>query len=231
MNYTPASPCRILVLHPDPLVRAGIMTSLREHAPFSVHVSDCDADTPAADPIDMVIADYQQAMYQTGPASVARRSAFAARRIVIVTTNEREIDIQNAMKAGVHGYILLKAPLSEFVEGVATVASGSRYMSLVAAQRIADSLSHEPLTSREVEVLRQLVTGDCNKAIARCLNIEVGTVKTHVRAIFSKLDASTRTQAVSIAIARGLVEARLSAGAVPLPMPIPQQMVATHAST
>ena len=210
MSFTPNSPCRILVLHVVPLVRAGIMTSLGQHVPFDVQVSDAHTDDPAAGPIDIVISDYQQAMRQLDSNFMDTRPAFAGCRILIVTDNEREVDIRRAMQAGVHGYVLLKASISDFVEAVVTVANGSRYISPPAAQRMADGLRHEPLTARELEVLKQIVAGEANKAIARRLNINVGTVKTHVRSIFTKLDVTSRTQAANIATTRGLVDAHIA---------------------
>jgi DNA-binding NarL/FixJ family response regulator len=85
------------------------------------------------------------------------------------------------------------------------LASGRRYLSASVAQHIAESLTHATLTPREHEVLDCLATGQCNKTIARHLEISVTTVKAHVQAIMGKLDASSRTHAVSIAAQRGLV--------------------------
>jgi DNA-binding NarL/FixJ family response regulator len=79
-------------------------------------------------------------------------------------------------------------------------------MSLSVAQRMADSLTRASLTMRETEVLRLVATGQSNKAIARLLMIELGTVKSHMSAIMGKLGANSRTHAVRIATARGLVE-------------------------
>jgi DNA-binding NarL/FixJ family response regulator len=89
---------------------------------------------------------------------------------------------------------------------VTAVANGLRYMSLSVAQRMADSLTRAALTSREIEVLQLVATGQPNKVIARELSIELGTVKSHVSAIMNKLGVSSRTQAARIAALRGLVE-------------------------
>jgi two-component system NarL family response regulator len=75
---------------------------------------------------------------------------------------------------------------------------------------MADSLTHATLTSRETEVLQLMASGESNKGIARKLQIEVGTVKSHMSAIMTKLGASSRTQAAGIAATRGLVEERSS---------------------
>jgi two-component system NarL family response regulator len=90
-----------------------------------------------------------------------------------------------------------------------------RYLCPLVAQRMADSLSRASLTSREIEVLQLVVTGESNKAIARRLNIELGTVKSHMTAIMSKLGATSRTQAAAIAAERGLVQERVLAQPVP----------------
>ena len=149
-------------------------------------------------------------------AFLATRPSLARARVLIVTSSSREADIQRALKNGVHGYVLLGGPLSELVESVAAVARGSRYVSSAAALRIADSLTRVPLTARELDVLELVAAGMSNKAIARRLSIEVGTVKTHLRAVLSKLDATCRTQAASIAVNRGLVGERTSPAAAPI---------------
>jgi two-component system NarL family response regulator len=137
-----------------------------------------------------------------GPLSVAR--------ILALTTHDREVEIRRAFEAGVHGYLLLGGPLSELLEGVEAVASGVRFLCRAVAQRMADSLTHATLTSRETEVLQLMASGESNKGIARKLQIEVGTVKSHMSAIMTKLGASSRTQAAGIAATRGLVEERSS---------------------
>jgi two-component system NarL family response regulator len=150
------------------------------------------------------------------PAVRAAHRPLAAARIMALTSNDREADIRRAVEAGVHGYLLLGGPLSELIEGVTTVAHGVRYLGRSVAQRMADSLTRASLTSRETEVLRLVMTGESNKAIARRLNIELGTVKSHMTAIMTKLGATSRTQAAGIASARGLVEERVLDRPAPL---------------
>ena len=132
----------------------------------------------------------------------------AAARTLIVTTNDRETDIRRAIEAGIHGYILLGGPLAELIDGVTAVANGQRYLSRSVAQRMADSLTHTSLTSREIQVLSFAAAGESDKAIARELRIEMRTVKSHMTSIMSKLGATSRTQAAGIAATRGLVEPR-----------------------
>ena len=204
MNYTATDRRNVLVMHHDPLLRAGLVAALRQHPAFDVFV---DGDAAASDMdsprMHVVIADYGQAMQF---AAGAAHGPLATARILILTSNDREADIRRAVEAGVHGYLLLGGALSELIEGVTMVARGMRYLAQSVAQRMADSLTRASLTLREVEVLQLVVAGESNKAIARQLRIELGTVKSHMTAIMTKLGATSRTQAASIATARGLVE-------------------------
>jgi two-component system NarL family response regulator len=215
LNHTTPKRTNILVMHQDPLLRAGLVTALRQHAAFAVFVDDRDSVGSDEPEIDVVIADYNDAMRLTDPAVRAAQLPLASARIVALTANEREADIRRAIEAGVHGYLLLGAPLRDLIDGVTTVAKGLRYLCPLVAQRMADSLSRVSLTSRETEVLQLVVTGESNKAIARRLNIELGTVKSHMTAIMSKLGATSRTQAAGIATERGLVQERVIAHPLP----------------
>ncbi len=199
----------ILVMHPDPLLSAGLVAALRDHACFEIFIDGVDtlaADDPA---IDVVIADYGNAMRLFATVVHGTSRSLTRPRILVLTNNDREADIRRAIEAGVYGYLLVGGPVSELIEGLAMVANGVRYLGRSVAQRMADSLTRALLTSREVEVLRLVMTGQSNKAIARHLGIEVGTVKSHMTGIMSKLGARSRTQAAGIASARGLVEERV----------------------
>lgn len=124
---------------------------------------------------------------------------------MIVTANDCEWEIRSALERGVSGYLLGGCPLSEIVVGVRAVRGGMRDFSPCVSQRLAESLSTEPVTSREEEVLRLVVDGLCNRVVGRNLGIAVGTVKSHLKAIFEKLQVETRTQAVLTVGRRGLL--------------------------
>jgi DNA-binding NarL/FixJ family response regulator len=205
MNQYPSRHLNVLVMHPDPIVCAGLVAALRQRAIFEIFVRGVDNLTPSGPPIDVAIADYNNAMLLTD--SVTRRmfGLLAQSKILALTGNDREADIRRAIQSGVHGYLLLGGSLDELVDGVTAVGCGMRYLSPTVAQRMADSLAGVTLTLRENEVLRLVATGESNKAIARRLAIELGTVKSHVSAIMSKLGAMSRTQAASIAVTRGLL--------------------------
>lgn len=207
MNYLQPRRSTVLVMHPDPIFSAGLVTALRQAATLEVVVHEGDGLGPGESRVDVVITDYDAAMRLVeDPVARESRAVPETARILAVTSNCREADIRRAIQAGVHGYLLIGGPLTELIESVNVVAGGARYLSLSVAQRMADSLTRATLTSREVEVLRLVALGQPNKVIARQLRIELGTVKSHISAIMAKLDASSRTHAARIAASRGLVE-------------------------
>ena len=207
MNHRAPRRSTLLVMHPDPLLRAGLVAALSGHGAFEIFDSGVDVAISDRPRIDVVITDYDYAMRLARGAHLAR-DALSEARILAVTTNDREADIRRAIEAGIRGYILLGGPLDELINGATTVANGLRYVSPCVAQRMADSLTHPSLTSREIQVLSLVAGGESNKAIARDLAIQAGTVKSHMTAIMTKLGANSRTQAANIAAARGLVEYR-----------------------
>jgi two-component system NarL family response regulator len=196
----------------DPLLCTGLVAALKQHCDIDTLVDGLEEPGPPEAAIDVVITDYPEAMRLTSPAA-RRAGSYPEARILILTADDREADIRRAIEAGVHGYLLLGGPVIELVEAVTVVGRGLRYFCQAVAQRMADSLTRAPLTSREIEVLRLVATGRPNKGIARELDIEVGTVKSHMSAIMTKLGASTRTEAASIAAARGLVAEWVATGA------------------
>jgi DNA-binding NarL/FixJ family response regulator len=206
MNFQSLRRFNLLVMHPDPILCAGLVAALRQHATFEVFVHGVDHLGVDGPHVDVVIADYANAMQLTDIGVRRQLGVQGDARVLALTPNDREADIRRAIESGVYGYLLVGGPLDELMAGVKAVANGLRYMSVSVAQRMADSLTRASLTSREVEVLRLVATGQPNKSIARELSIELGTVKSHVSAIMTKLGASSRTQAARIAAARGLVE-------------------------
>jgi DNA-binding NarL/FixJ family response regulator len=128
-----------------------------------------------------------------------------------MTMHDREHDVRAAIEAGVDGYLPLACSIDELVAGLRTLGRGDRYVSQHAAQKMVDSMMRESLTMRETDVLRLVAQGQCNKSIARELDITLGTVKSHLGSIFGKLSCSSRTQAIGIAIERGLIDEPLRA--------------------
>lgn len=200
MRTGDASAIRVIVTHPDPILSAGLATTLRSQAGMQVHL---DEPREGRGALDVTITDFEQGVRMA--AARRQRPAGAGPRVMVVARQEREHDVRRALESGVHGFVVQDCRLQELVDGVRALALGQRYMCTAVAQCMAESMARESLTVRECEVLALLAGGHCNKTIARELNIALGTVKAHVKGIMTKLEVATRTQAVSVAAARGLV--------------------------
>jgi DNA-binding NarL/FixJ family response regulator len=203
MNLNGHHPYSVLVMHAEPLIAVGLAAALRQVPGLSVQVHG--GEGLSAEAVDVIVADYQDGM-QLASAPGLRAPGLKHARVLVMTTHDREHEVRLALEAGVYGYLLLGCPIQELIAGVNALCRGSRYLCLAVAQRMAESLTREALTPREADVLRLLVRGQCNKSIAKQLDIAVGTVKAHVKAIMGKLDASSRTQAASVAAQRGLID-------------------------
>jgi len=185
---------RVSIHHAEPLLALGLAAAL-EDSSIEVTLAG-NGSQPGGD--EVLICDPERGLTLLGEAS--RRA-----RILIVAVTLNEAEIQAALKAGAHGYVLLNGGPSQLKEVVSTVARGSRYLCPLVANHLATSLSYLALTDRELDVLRLLVRGKPNKAIGNSLAISTGTVKTHVKSIMGKLRVQSRTEAASLALERGLV--------------------------
>jgi len=136
---------------------------------------------------------------------IAIRAEFPNARIIVLTTFERDVEIQRALKAGAHGYLLKSMPPQQMVETIRRVHAGQKCISPEIAAGLAEHMSDEALSGREVDVLRHVATGNRNRDIAETLYIAEETVKVHLKHIMHKLGANDRTQAVAIAVRRGII--------------------------
>jgi DNA-binding NarL/FixJ family response regulator len=127
-------------------------------------------------------------------------------QIVVLTTFDGDEDIYRAIKAGAKAYLLKDTARDALVETVRRVHAGKTYLPPTLAAKLAERLSGEALSPRELEVLQRLAVGKSNKEIGAELFISEGTVKTHIKSIFSKLDVVSRTEAVATATRRGLIQ-------------------------
>jgi two-component system NarL family response regulator len=203
--------CTVLVAHEDPIVSMGLAAALAQHEDFrvvSTHGGDVEASARAQG-ADVIVTDYHRGL---GCVDGGERRRGDPRRVVIVTSRDRELDIRCALQLGIRGYMLLGTCLDEFLEGIRAVARGAHFLSRALTHKVASSLAHNALTRRESDVLRLLMEGHSNKRIANELGIATETAKCHVRSILDKVGASTRTQAAAIAMDRGLVRAPTSLG-------------------
>jgi DNA-binding NarL/FixJ family response regulator len=127
-------------------------------------------------------------------------------RIIVLTTFETDSEIHGAIKAGAKGYLLKDTRREELLDCIRRVNAGETCIPPALAGRLAESLSSEPLTGRELDVLTLLARGKSNKEIGANLYISETTVKSHLRSIFTKLNVLSRTEAITAASRRGLVQ-------------------------
>ncbi|HWS67150.1 MAG TPA: response regulator transcription factor [Steroidobacteraceae bacterium] len=134
------------------------------------------------------------------------RAEFPNARIIVLTTYAGDVQAAAALKAGASGYLLKNLLRKELLETIRAVHAGKRRVPPEIATEIAEHVADDSLTERETEVLRRVAAGKSNKVIAAELDISEGTVKTHMKSILPKLDASDRTHAVMIALKRGIFD-------------------------
>jgi two-component system NarL family response regulator len=126
-------------------------------------------------------------------------------RLIILTTYDTDEDIELGFKAGAQAYLLKDVTSQDLVECIRDVMRGHKRMALAIAEKLADRVSRVQLTGREFRILRLITEGKANKEIADTLGISDATVKAHVTNLLSKLRVSSRTEAIAVAIKRGLV--------------------------
>ena len=129
-----------------------------------------------------------------------------AARIILLTTFDGEEDIYRAIRAGAKAYLLKDSPRDDILSCIRKVHAGETFVPLPLAAKLAERVSGTELTQREATVLRALASGQSNKAIARTLFISETTVKAHVKGIFAKLNVLSRTEAIAVAVRRGIVK-------------------------
>lgn len=135
---------------------------------------------------------------------IRRRDASA--RIIMLTTFDTDADISNAIKAGAKGYLLKDAPREELLAAIRRVHAGETSIAQSLVTKLASGISSEALTGRELAVLALLAHGKSNREIGANLYISETTVKSHLRSIFAKLNVLSRTEAITVASRRGLVQ-------------------------
>ena len=138
--------------------------------------------------------------------TLAIRAEFREARIIVLTTFERDVEIQRALKAGARGYLLKSMPPEQMLETIRQVHMGKKPVLPEIASQLAEHFSDEQLTSREVDVLRHVIDGNRNRDIAERLFVSEHTIKTHLKHILGKLGASDRTHAIAIAARRGIIQ-------------------------
>ncbi|WP_321475561.1 response regulator transcription factor [uncultured Paludibaculum sp.] len=201
---------RVFSVDDHPLLREGIATIINNQPDMTL-VADAASGSEAIQGYrthlpDVTLMDLRLPDMSGIDAVIAIRSEFPEARIIMLTTFEGDVEIQRALAAGARGYLLKSMPPKELVEVVRQVNSGKKRLPAEVAAQLAEHLSDEALTEREIDVLRHLAGGNRNRDIAELLRISEETVKVHVKHLMEKLGASDRTQAVAIAVRRGVIQ-------------------------
>lgn len=154
---------------------------------------------------DVLTVDYQLPDCDGDAVITAIKAEFPDARILLLSILDTEEAVYRATEAGAIGYVSKACEIEEVIAGIRAVARGEKYLSHGLEEKLAARSRREGFSPRELEVLRHLAAGLSNKEISTALNMAGSTVKHHLERIFAKLDANDRTQAVTIAVQRGIV--------------------------
>jgi DNA-binding NarL/FixJ family response regulator len=201
---------RVLSVDDHPLLREGLAAIINDQPDMSL-VAEASSSSEAVQRFrehrpDVTLMDLRLPDASGIDAMIAIRAEFADARIIMLTTFEGDVEIQRALEAGARGYMLKSMPPRELVEVIRQVHAGKKRVPAEVASHLAEHLSDEALTVREIDVLRHIAGGNRNRDIAERLYISEETVKVHVKHIMEKLGATDRTQAVAIAVRRGIIQ-------------------------
>lgn len=202
-------PIRVMTVDDHPVYRDGLSALLALHADFELVAEAGDGNEAiemfrALRP-DVTLMDLS--MPAMGGAEAIERiiAEFPDARVIVLTTYQGDADIHRALEAGARGYLMKDVLRHEVADAIRSVHRGGRVVPTAVAQRLAEFTPRIELTDREVEVLGLLAKGMSNKDIAAAIGRTEATVKVHMLHILQKLGASDRTEAVTVALRRGII--------------------------
>ena len=204
------SQIRILSVDDHPLMREGVAAMIKSQADMLL-VAEAANGREAIRRFrehqpDVTLLDLRLPDMSGIDTLIAIRSEFPEARILMLTTFEGDAEIQRALRAGARGYMLKSMPPGELLAGIREVQAGRKRIPPEVAAQLAEHMGEEALTARELEVLQQVAGGNRNRDVAGLLFIAEETVKVHVKHIMEKLGAKDRTEAVAIALRRGIIQ-------------------------
>jgi DNA-binding NarL/FixJ family response regulator len=201
---------KVLAVDDHPLLREGIAAVLMEDDDIVLTAEASSGEEAVlkfrSHRPDVTLMDLQMPGMNGIDAILRIRTEFPDARFIVLTTYQGDVQALRALKAGAAGYLLKNMLRKDLVTTIRTVHSGRRYIPPEIAAELADHVTDDALTEREVEILRRVAMGNSNKIIADRLKVSEATVKGHMKSILSKLAANDRTHAVMIAMKRGFID-------------------------
>lgn len=201
---------RILTVDDHPVVRNGIAGLVEDQADMLL-VGEASNGREAIQQFrvhrpDVTLMDLQMPEMSGVDAIIAIRDEFPQARIIVLTTYNGDVQVVRALKAGAQGYLIKNLLHKELLDAIRKVHAGKKILTPEVSCEVASHATDDSLTPAEISVLRLIADGNANKQIAAQLSISEETVKSRVKNILSKLGANDRTQAVTIALKRGIIE-------------------------
>ena len=203
-------PIRILTVDDHALLREGIAALVNAESDMKL-VAEASNGQEAIERFrlnrpDVTLMDLQMPALNGIEAIIGIRTEFPNARIIVLTTYTGDVQMLRALKAGARAYLLKGEVHRDLLDTIRAVHAGQKRIPPEVAAQLADHVAEDDLTSRELDVLRLIATGNTNKEIACQLSIAEETVKSHVTNILAKLGANDRTHAVTIGLKRGMIE-------------------------
>lgn len=202
------TPIRVLIADDHPVVRSGLAMIIQYATGVEVVAEACTGIEAIecfrqCQP-DVVLMDLKMPEMGGVDAITMIRQECPNARIIVLTTYDGDEDIYRGLSAGARGYLLKNVTRQELIEAIQRVHAGQKYIPAEVGARLAERMNNPHLTERERQVLVLMTEGKSNQEIAAALNVSEGTIKFHVNGILRKLNVSDRTQAVLVALKRGI---------------------------
>ncbi|GAA6616907.1 response regulator [Scytonema sp. NUACC26] len=200
---------RVLIVDDHSIVRQGL-AAIINHDPEMTVVAHAEDGQHAIDLFrehqpDVTLMDLRMPQMGGVEAITTICAEFQSARIIVLTTYNSDEDIYRGLNAGAQGYLLKDAKPNELLSAIRTIHGGEQYIPPSVGAKLVQRMSNPELSERELAVLRLMAQGMSNLDIATALTIGESTVKSHVNRILSKMSVSDRTQAVIVAVKRGIV--------------------------